>query len=107
MSEAMDHLHREAPAVAERLAGGAGGIAFHHQLRQACRESADSIAAMAAALDDGTPLDDQDYDALRRLVEASYTMDSERLIHQRFDGRGGTVSAAPVQEEASLDDLFF
>jgi methyl-accepting chemotaxis protein len=101
MNEAMDHVHREAPAIAERLAGGAGAIAFHHRLRDECLHAAQTITA----LDDGTPLDEADFEALRRLVDNRYTMDSERIIHQRFDGRG--AFAAPVQEEASLDDLFF
>jgi len=106
MSEAMDHLRREAPVVAERLAGGAGGIAFHRRLREECLRAAETIADMAVTLDDGSPLEDADFDLLRRLVEERYTMDSERLIHQRFDGRGSVV-AAPAQEEAALDDLFF
>lgn len=105
MGEAMDHLHGQAPAVARRLAGGADGIAFHHRLAEECRKTADSITALADGLDDGAPLGDEEFDALRRLVEASYTMDSERLVHQRFDGRGSAPVAS--KEDESLDDLFF
>lgn len=107
MSEAMDHLRREAPAVAERLSRSAGDIAFHHQLRYACLQAAETVAGIGVELDDGTELDEEDFDALRRLVESRYTMDSERLIHQRFDGRGSSVASAPAGEAASLDDLFF
>lgn len=106
MSEAMESLRRDAPSVAARLAGGAEGISFHHRLNEDCARAAATIGALAGELEDGGPLEDADYEALRRLTETLYTMDSERAVHQRFDGRAVAV-AAPAAEETSLDDLFF
>ena len=107
MSQAMDDLHRDAPTVADRLAGGAGGIAFHHRLAADCAEAAEAIAALADRLEDGEPLGEEDFEALRRLTETHYTMDSERLIHNQFDGRASPAAAPPPAEESSIDDLFF
>jgi methyl-accepting chemotaxis protein len=105
MSEAMDQLHSEAPTVALRLAGGADDIAFHHRLSEECRRAAETVTALAERLDDGEPLGEADFTALRGMVEASYTMDSERLIHQRFDGRGAMPGGA--KEKESVEDFFF
>lgn len=107
MSQAMDELHRDAPIVADRLAGGADGISFHHRLTADCTEAAETILILADGLEDGQPLGEEDFEALRRLTEAHYTMDSERLIHNRFDGRASPAAAPPPAEESSIDDLFF
>lgn len=105
MSEAMDALHRDAPSVAERLAGGAEGISFHRRLNADCLQAAETIAELADRLGNGQTPDDEDFGALRRLTEGHYTMDSERAVHSGFDGRSSPVAAAA--EESSLDDLFF
>jgi hypothetical protein len=108
MTSALDELRRDAPSVASRLAGGADSIAFHHKLRQDCADAARSLAEAGDLLDDGVPFDAEDHDALRRLVEAHYTMDSERFVHQRFDGRASAVTSSTRTESAdSVDDLFF
>jgi len=107
MAHTLADLRHEAPTVASRLADGAGTISFHRRLKSDCGRASEAISKIAEQWDDGEPLTEEDYDDLRRLTEANYTMNAERLVHERFDGRASLVTTAPAADSESLDDLFF
>jgi len=109
MAQTLESLRRDAPAVSSRLADGAGSITFHHRLKTDCDQASQLIARTAELLNGGA-LSEEDFDDLRRLAEPNYTMDSERLIHDQFDGRTSEALAAPggsSDSADSIDDLFF
>ncbi len=110
MAQTLESLRHDAPAVAERLANGAGSISFHHRLKNDCERASQLVARMAEQMGNGHTPDQAEFDDLRRLAERNYTMDSERLIHDQFDGRTSETlaSQAGSSEVAdSIDDLFF
>ena len=106
MADTLESLRCEAPGVAARLAAGAGKISFHRRLKTDCDRAAQLLARIAEQIGAGEP-EAEEYDLLRRLAEPNYTMDSERHIHDRFDGRVSEVLAADSGASDSIDDLFF
>ena len=106
MTQTLENLRSDAPAVSGRLAQGAGAISFHRRLKSDCDLASQVIAHTAELIDDGEAPTAEDYDDLRRLTEVNYTMDSERLIHDQFDGRVSETLGATAPAD-SIDDLFF
>jgi len=110
MAQTLESLRRDAPAVAGRLAEGAGSITFHHRLKNDCDRASQLVARMAQQIGNGDTFDEGVFDDLRRLAGKLYTMDSERLIHDQFDGRTSEMLAAAGASSASsdsVDDMFF
>jgi len=109
MAQTLESLRRDAPAVAGRLAEGAASIAFHNRLKSDCDRASQLVARMAHQIGNGDSFDEGVFDDLRRLAEPLYTMDSERLIHDQFDGRTSEMLAAGGSSDSSdsVDDLFF
>jgi len=110
MTQTLESLRHDAPAVAGRLAEGAGSIAFHHRLKNDCDRASQLVARMAEQIGNGDTFDEGVFDDLRRLAVKLYTMDSERLIHDQFDGRTSEMLAsagASSGSSDSVDDLFF
>ncbi|HMA48113.1 MAG TPA: methyl-accepting chemotaxis protein, partial [Magnetospirillaceae bacterium] len=105
MGESLDALRREAPALSQSLAGCADSLAFHHRLRS----EADRVMALIeqeASRSDAGVATEADHHELRRHLEPLYTMDSEREVHDGFDGIT-SVKAESGSSSDSVDDLFF
>jgi len=105
MTDSLEALRREAPALAASLAGCADSLLFHRRLRA----EADSIIALIEQDADGrtaSAAGESDHLELRRKLEPLYTMDAERNVHAAFDGMGPAVSEAAASAE-SVDDFFF
>lgn len=105
MGDSLDALRRDAPALAQSLAGCAGSLTFHHRLRAEADRLIGLIEKDIAGNGAGAPTE-ADHLELRRHLEPLYTMDSERGVHDAFDGRT-SVAAAQAENSDSVDDFFF
>ncbi len=105
MAAALDGLRETAPMVAQSLADCAGRIDFHQRVRAEAERTMADLAIFIAQFPEIAPTEQRLSEELRDRVAALYTMDSERAVHQRFDG--GLVLAAPTAAAEAVDDLFF
>jgi hypothetical protein len=105
MAAALDGLRETAPMVAQSLADCAGRIDFHQRVRAEAERTMADLAIFIAQFPEIAPTEQRLSEELRDRVAALYTMDSERAVHQRFDG--GLVLAAPPAAAEAVDDLFF
>jgi len=102
--EALGVLEKAAPQVADYLDGASSGFSNH----QAISETLADAQMQLVALGSGTvapPEADSPLASLLEGIRKSYTMESERQIHDRLFGKPAPVVAPPVPSESGVEGL--
>lgn len=102
--EALGVLEKAAPLVADYLDGASSGFSNH----QAISETLADAQMQLVALGSGTvapPEADSPLASLLEGIRKSYTMESERQIHDRLFGKPAPVVAPPVPSESGVEGL--
>jgi len=107
MSAALARLRADAGGVSSALTETAAAIGIHHRVEKAAGDGITRLVKMADTLAAKSELDDALHKDIHRLMQPSYTMDGERIIHADF--AGDDVAAMTIQAKPSdnTDDFFF
>ena len=95
MSAAIERLEREAQSIRKLLDQAVAALAIHENVEPTLQDAVETLAAIATRLG-GADTPSPDVDALLdEWLRPSYSMASERMIHDAFTGLGDEKRAPP------------
>lgn len=108
LSEALRSLDSDGEAVRTVLNQASRGFSGQSRTVQSLRDVQARIRALACGLDDGADGDDAATAAVLAELRKSYTMDSERALHDGFAARFGGDHPSPlVADLGRIDEMLF
>lgn len=99
----LDDLVGGCSHVSGELGNTARGMSVHHDLERQAAPAVASLLAVARSVAVPPGMAESVQDDIRRLLEKSYTMASERVIH----GIADSAAPAAASGEVDVDDFFF